>query len=186
MLYPKDLSGLKFGRLTVIKKDIENIPKWLCLCNCGNTKSTYRGFLISKKTQSCGCLNLEHRIDMGHKHRIEFGQSAFNTLYTNYRRRAEKINVPFDLSKETFKITTALNCFYCGSEPYQKALKYSNSGFYLYNGIDRIDSSKGYTSNNIVPCCGTCNYAKKSMSQTEFLSWIEKVYKHSVLQNGEV
>jgi hypothetical protein len=138
---------------------------------------------VSKKTQSCGCLNLEHRIEMGHKHKKENGESSFNTLYTNYRRRAKMKNISFELSKEIFKSITSQNCFYCGSKPHQKIQMYFNSGFYLYNGIDRIDSSKGYTLNNIVPCCGTFNYAKKEMSQTEFKNWIKAVYINFAILN---
>ena len=70
----EDLTGQKFGRLTVIKRDIErdfgelkekgtrrgNVH-WLCKCDCGNEKlSSVVGWqLKSGHTQSCGCLNSE-------------------------------------------------------------------------------------------------------------------------------
>lgn len=46
------------------------------------------------------------------------------------------------------------------------------------NGIDRIDSSKGYTSENVLPCCTTCNRAKNVMSITEFALWVTQIYSH--------
>ena len=56
-----DLTGQKFGRLTVIKK-VNQIgkTKWLCQCECGNTKEVYAYNLIGCScTQSCGCLHKE-------------------------------------------------------------------------------------------------------------------------------
>lgn len=44
------------------------------------------------------------------------------------------------------------------------------------NGIDRVDNSKGYTSDNCVPCCWACNNAKKNNSSSEFLAWVDGVY----------
>lgn len=55
----KDLTGQKFGMLTVIKR-IENKNGkvcWLCQCDCGKTKEVKAINLTSKHTQSCGvCL----------------------------------------------------------------------------------------------------------------------------------
>lgn len=59
----KDLSGVKFGKLTVIelygfqiKKSGERMVLWLCKCDCGNEKVVSREGLTSGKTKSCGCL----------------------------------------------------------------------------------------------------------------------------------
>ena len=43
-----------------------------------------------------------------------------------------------------------------------------------------IDSSKGYTKDNVVSCCKDCNYSKRTMSQEDFLTWVERVYNHSI------
>jgi hypothetical protein len=58
-----DMTGLKFGRLTVIKyAGNENLNgkrkycKWKCLCECGKEKIILRSNLITGSTQSCGCL----------------------------------------------------------------------------------------------------------------------------------
>lgn len=57
----KDLTGRRFGRLTVIEySHIENSRTyWKCVCDCGNI-TTIQGHLLSTgKTKSCGCLNRE-------------------------------------------------------------------------------------------------------------------------------
>lgn len=61
----KDLTGQKFGRLTILKRD-ESKPKgcgkpvfWICECDCGNVKSIRGDHIKSGATQSCGCLQKE-------------------------------------------------------------------------------------------------------------------------------
>jgi hypothetical protein len=53
-----DLTGRRFGKLTVIQDDIvENEHrKWLCKCDCGNNTIVLGISLLSGKTQSCGCI----------------------------------------------------------------------------------------------------------------------------------
>lgn len=61
----KDLTGEKIGKLTVIKrvdniiqKNGKSVIRWLCQCECGNTKIV-RGDLLGRSTNSCGCLRSE-------------------------------------------------------------------------------------------------------------------------------
>lgn len=64
----KDLTGRIFGRLTVLRQAEDYVSpdgrhhcQWLCECSCENKpKVVVRGVqLHSKKTQSCGCLQIE-------------------------------------------------------------------------------------------------------------------------------
>lgn len=61
-----DLTGKRFGRLTVIERDYD--PKktkhkkyvyWKCVCDCGNKKSVGSQALRSGRTKSCGCLTID-------------------------------------------------------------------------------------------------------------------------------
>ena len=70
----KDLTGMVFGKLKVIKQDEDQIqsngehrPIWLCQCLCGNEHSiSVRGdSLTSGHTKSCGCLQSEHAYNTG-------------------------------------------------------------------------------------------------------------------------
>lgn len=67
----KDLIGMRFGRWLV--KDLaekrkntngHNLNYYICLCDCGKTKSIYRYNLISGKSSSCGCVSKEKNIAM--------------------------------------------------------------------------------------------------------------------------
>lgn len=57
----KDFSGLKFGKLTVvriheIKALKRNVAFWECKCDCGGKKIVSSHGLVSGSTKSCGCL----------------------------------------------------------------------------------------------------------------------------------
>jgi len=71
------------------------------------------------------------------------------------------------LELEDFEKLTQLNCAYCGEAP-----AHSLDG---YNGIDRVDSSLGYTPNNSWPCCEICNRMKSDTSQEFFIEHILKI-----------
>lgn len=58
----EDITGQRFGRLTVIKFDHKNkyhIRFFLCKCDCGNYKVVSYSNLTTGKTKSCGCLHRE-------------------------------------------------------------------------------------------------------------------------------
>jgi len=64
----KDLTGQKFGKLTVIKpvsKNHSNNTIWLCLCECGNYTEVVNSNL-GKAINSCGCL-LGNKVDLLNK-----------------------------------------------------------------------------------------------------------------------
>ena len=63
----KDLTGQKFGKLTVLYRAADYIEPngrlrtmWHCVCECGNEKDIRGNNLTSKSTQSCGCLTKEN------------------------------------------------------------------------------------------------------------------------------
>lgn len=55
-----DLTGKKFGRLTVIGRSPENAAngrsRWYCVCECGNESTVIGQNLRTGNTTSCGCL----------------------------------------------------------------------------------------------------------------------------------
>ena len=65
-----DITGQRFGRLLVIKR-AENggrnrsKTQWLCLCDCGNSKSIGQSELHRGSTYSCGCKHKENVARVG-------------------------------------------------------------------------------------------------------------------------
>lgn len=61
----RNLSGQRFGRLTVIRFDAIRRGRryhWWCRCECGAEKSVNRQYLVNGKTLSCGCLRDERAL----------------------------------------------------------------------------------------------------------------------------
>jgi hypothetical protein len=62
-----DLTGMRFGRLTVLyRNDLltrngkhGHVYYWHCKCDCGNEKDILKASLTSGNTKSCGCLHNE-------------------------------------------------------------------------------------------------------------------------------
>lgn len=108
-----------------------------------------------------------------------YGEASFN----RYKCDAKSRKLKFVLTKEEFKKFTKNNCYYCGVEPKQiyKRPKYKNytGGLpYIYNGIDRVDNSKGYILSNCVSCCMRCNLMKKDISSVDFINACKAVINH--------
>lgn len=57
-----DLTGQRFGRLTVIKRaeSKTSATRWECLCDCGKTTVVQSYYLRNGMTKSCGCLCEEY------------------------------------------------------------------------------------------------------------------------------
>lgn len=186
----RDLAGLRSGRLVAVEPTEERRSSgevvWLALCDCGNTARVSGRVLVLGQTQSCGCLGRRgtgnghsgtgQRRESARKIVITDGSRAFRNLFTVYARSASNRNIPFALEEGDFRRLVALHCDYCGIEPSQ-TWKYKEDVF-LYNGIDRVDSARGYTVDNCVPCCGPCNMAKGEMSPEKFREHISRIYRH--------
>jgi hypothetical protein len=83
--------------------------------------------------------------------------------FSVYKSNAKILSRDFQMTKEQFERLVRDPCHYCG-------ILRLNA-----NGIDRVDSSKGYLSNNIVTCCGPCNWMKKHFAYTLFVGKAIKI-----------
>ena len=187
-----DRTGLKYGRLTVIKhsgKDKRNKHLWLCKCECGNEKIVVSDNLSSGKSNSCGCLKKEFLANSGFQFRgIDDREYAvLKVQYSHLKRRHKKIDtIRSVISFLVFKDLSKSKCKYCGlehSKEIEDRLSEKSDGKKLsdnvikINGIDRVDSNIGYTKENSVACCKYCNFAKHTMSEDDFYKWIRRVYE---------
>lgn len=170
------LTPIKFVDKKIIGKKRPFLAEiWLYKCKCGKEKEICKRDVVRNNTLSCGCLQKQNHF------KLKSGESCFTVLYTQYKGRAKHKNIAFLLSKEEFRNLVIRNCYYCGREPNNKVMRKNYSGEFIYNGIDRINNDQGYVLQNCVTCCIMCNKGKSSLSQNEFLDWIEKVYFHRIL-----
>lgn len=181
----QSLTGETFGRLTVLDKverrRIQTKKKrfrtyWLCKCECGQEHWVSRDSLLFGKTISCGCYSKEIR-------QRPKGDAAKRKLYSRYRCDAKRRKHTFDITEDEFIKIALSPCTYCGREGVSYLHPKRCNGGIRYNGVDRIDSSKGYTSDNCQPCCVDCNMAKWELTHGQFIKQIKMRYKW-VTQNS--
>ena len=105
-------------------------------------------------------------------------ESGFKRLYSKLKVKCKERNIFLDLPYDTFKELIVKDCHYCGvaatatnNEPCLKGFK--------FNGLDRVDSKKGYYISNIVPSCPTCNSMKSSLTSEEFYNHIKRIVANS-------
>jgi len=168
-----NLVGTRYGRLLVRErkgKTKQHYFLWECLCDCGNSTIVSTGHLQSGQTKSCGCAR-----------RLSDRKAVIEKrFFVVFKVQAKKRKHKFNISFKDFVYLIQQDCFYCGDAP-SNVFTYEWTGEkYLYNGLDRIDSSIGYHTENVVPCCKRCNAAKNDMPTDEFISWIKRIYNKFV------
>lgn len=170
----ENLVGQKFGRWTLIRfaGRWEGRPDqhWECECDCGTLRIVRLGGLKIGHSRSCGCWANELRRD---KLTLPDGEASFNVLFKRYKAHAEKRGLLFNLNRGEFEKLTKQDCHYCGIKPGHVITGKSTP--YVYNGIDRVDNSRGYNSDNVVSCCGPCNKMKWTTPVDEFLDRVHRI-----------
>jgi len=195
--------GQKVNKLTVLEflgKIQKGKYKRECIkvsCECGVQKVIRKDYL--PRVLSCGCANAEYnksqkardhlkRISQKGADAIKLpkGEAAFNTIFFRYQWQAKERGYDFDLSKEEFRFFTSGDCTYCGTPPANFSGLDSRgfNGGYIYNGIDRLDNSLGYTFNNCTASCHTCNSMKSAMDIEDFLEHIVKILNNALSKTG--
>jgi len=165
----QDSSNQKFNRLLALfpTKDY----KYNCLCDCGNYKEVIIFHLKNNKIRSCGCLNNEIRSKRFANYNKKFNsklESVQNIVYQTYIK-----NINDNITFNDFLKLSQQNCYYCNCLPNKTKNKYNTD--FIYNGLDRIDSNKYHTIDNLVPCCQTCNSMKQRLTQLGFYDWAHKI-----------
>jgi hypothetical protein len=82
-----------------------------------------------------------------------------------------------DLTVEEVKRLVKGHCHYCGTAPSPRVVSKSRR-YEDLNGIDRVDSSLGYTIANCVSCCSMCNKMKMDIGQAEFIIQVLRIAAH--------
>ena len=166
-----DLAGKQIGRWTVLHLSPRldrHGAKWVCRCACGNISAVFGSSLRnpsgSRACKKCYLQKLTHG-------------TAARKLMRQYMDNASDRGIGWELSEADFLRLTSSPCFYTGRNP-EQIMTASGGEVYRYSGIDRLDSSKGYTVENSVPCCKDANYAKLNLSLDLFLQLVREIHEH--------
>ena len=139
-----DLTGKKFGRLTVVSKVNRECGKslWLCKCECGNVVNVTANRLKSGNTRSCGCLKRDTTIKRNKTHNMS--SSRLYVIWGGMIKRCKNKNA------HNYKIYGGRGIEVCDLwlrfEPF---MEWALSNGYENNlSIDRIDNNGNYCPEN--------------------------------------
>lgn len=177
-LYP---IGTVYDRLTVTghQRQLSGVWYVICQCACGNTYTAkHPCHLRTRKVTSCGCRNRElsriRRLGKPAASRLPLGRAALKLVFRTYALHAHRRGYVFDLTFQQFQTITGKNCYYCGDPPKRRKHVGRYYGACVYNGVDRVKNTLGYTKNNCVPCCVRCNKAKGTDTKQAFIAWMKR------------
>lgn len=179
--------GEKKNSLTLIERNIKFVHyssggRWLSkfLCDCGNAWIGREKTVLSENNKRCG---------KGHVLTKDRSVEEIKVVdfFLIYKRGAINRGLCWELTLVEVDALINGDCFYCDSPPELRIIRGERlkQGRLVMkahiNGIDRMDNSMGYTKENCVSCCKTCNRAKHTMSVEAFLEKATKIHnKHYV------
>ena len=135
-----DITGQRYGHLVALKEDVASPPKrrkWVCLCDCGNTKSVRFSHLRSGATTSCGC-----------KHYVPIHGMRDSRIYGIWNAMKQRCENPKAARYGAYGGRGITVCE-AWSKSFQEFYAWSTANGYTDElTIDRIDNSKGYSPDN--------------------------------------
>lgn len=188
----EEIIGKRIGKLLVLERaepythrseknnKLTVRSQFKCICDCGNYRIANTKVL--RKGSISMCMNCAYKTRPQSTERL----SNIERLYAlSIVSRCKDSKIENNLSLEEFENIVKNNCYYCNNEPrirtYIDNNKIVKRGELLANGVDRLDSNKGYSIDNCVPCCTRCNTAKNTLSEKDFINHIIKIYNHYVI-----
>jgi hypothetical protein len=139
----QDLTGMKFGRLTVIEYAGQATNSlWLCRCECGNEKVIKSGHFKNGSIKSCGCLNSE----LSKLRATTHGQSGRTREYKTWQNMKSRCSNP---KNNRFYIYGARGITVCNRWLHSFENFFSDMGK-CPNGmsIERVDVNGNYEHSN--------------------------------------
>ena len=141
-----DLTGQRFGRLVVVER-VENSAdgraRWLCRCDCGQSKTVLGEHLKKGRTKSCGCAKSESSSKRFKKHGGR--NSKLYRIWSNMKDRCNNpdCKVYSDYGGRGIKVCKEWIDDFSAFQKWALA-----NGYKEGLTIDRKDNDKGYSPDN--------------------------------------
>lgn len=152
----------KYDRLTLIgcvgyfEEGLKKRAAFKFKCDCGKYTFQSARDVKNGRVKSCGCLHKEVVAKIGKDNALKNCQGFTNLLFYKFNQGAKRRNIDVNIDQIQFESFLQKRCHYCNAKP-TNTFKAKTSCLYYYNGLDRMDSKKDYSMDNIVTCCKHCN-----------------------------
>lgn len=183
--------GDRFGKLVVVEKrpSLHIIDKnghhicrakWLLRCDCGFEYEMTGTHFRERKLPMCkGCA-----------YRARPQSTKINSDEERLFRKAvvspaKARGISVEITAEDFIHIASQSCHYCGTPPRPREFIVTKTVYvgqrtsFTVHGLDRVDNSLGYTIDNCVSSCTTCNTMKMAIPVGEFLAHVKKIAAYS-------
>lgn len=156
-------AGDVFGRLTAVGvagRSPRGSVLWNCACTCGGSKIVLSSSLIGDKTKSCGCILGNKRSDgCG-----DINPAFFNRIKAGATSRGLTFDITIEEIWDLF-LKQDKRCALSGVIlELQRSYKGTNTA-----SLDRIDSNKGYSMQNVQWVDKNVNMMKRNMLDDTFI-----------------
>ncbi len=141
-----DISGKKFGRLTVVSLysvNKHNHSEWLCLCECGNRKVINGNSLNMGRTRSCGCYSKEIQLTLKTTH----GQSR-TPEYVAWQAMKERCDNPDHPGYPDYG-ERGIKVFSGWRDSFENFIEYVGKRPSKKHSLDRINNDGNYEPGNV-------------------------------------
>lgn len=146
-----DLTGLRFGRLTVIEYAGANAHRkkaWVCRCDCGNVLTVAGASLKNGNTKSCGCYKRDKLTDRNTTH-----GGTIDRLYGIWSCMKHRCNTPTykkykDYGGRGIRVCEEWENSYEAFKSWAMANGYDETAPFGECTIDRIDVNGNYEPTN--------------------------------------
>lgn len=176
--------GDKHNRLLIVKRLGQNKwgqSQWLCHCDCGKETIALTKDLNSGKKRSCGCLRKELISERKWKGHGDISGDYWRTVQHNASVRDVAFNLNIEDAWNMF-IKQTKTCALSGLEiAFSRNIK---SGEQTAS-LDRIDSNKGYTIDNIQWVHKKVNLCKNILHNDEFVSLCRMVVERQSIRSDQ-
>jgi len=170
-----EIVGKKFGKLTVIKEISKNKNghiKFLCECECGNSKEVFGTHLRHGKIISCGCKNKVNGVS---------GDMWYKIIHSGIKTRQKRTNLEINITKDYVNNLYLKQNGKCNLSGLDITLPKTWNDRTYTASLDRVDSDKGYIEGNVQWVHKHINVMKNSFPQEMFILLCNKVSE----QNGK-
>lgn len=143
--------GKRIGKLIVIEETRVpyrnyTIQAWVCVCDCGVTKTIAAGNLKRRAVRSCGCSQRKHGM---------YGSATYR-MFAGAKHRARRLGIPFNL--ELSDIVIPETCPALGIPIVSGVKSYCDGS----PSMDKIHPELGYVKGNIVIVSWKANRMKSN------------------------
>lgn len=170
----QNLVGNLYGHLTVVElvEQRDGCQYWKCKCDCGNETVVRHSHLTCHTIRSCGCVHLY--LQEKHPHWVGIGKISGSYL-NQLKRSAKKRRLEITITKQELWdkfLKQDQKCALTGVDLKFDSCVRKRDG---NASLDRIDSSKGYYTDNVQWVHKIVNVMKQDLDEKEFFGWCKLI-----------